>query len=233
MWCMGLVRDTVTPASPSSRQMSRVARGNQQTHPPSCLPSLYICLLPLDVSFVFNNTATNYPPWNNICSPFLQACFLTFCIIQVFCQRERETIPNCKIKNVQIPLNNRCAWWPPVTSEDTSLPSSSRQLTQPERPHFVWWLLLHQTSCRHILVLDSTRRKLQQSHLGWATSLQILPNLGTVCWQNSYLTPFWNGSADESSLTLAPCFLCFMHIICFFRTKPPQDIFWSYLKSNL
>ena len=37
MWCMGLVRDTVTPASPSSRQMSRVARGNQQTHPPSCL----------------------------------------------------------------------------------------------------------------------------------------------------------------------------------------------------
>ena len=34
---MGLVRDTVTPASPASRQMSRGARGNQQTHPPSYL----------------------------------------------------------------------------------------------------------------------------------------------------------------------------------------------------
>ena len=44
MWCMGLVRDTVTPASPSSRQMSRAARGRgkgsqrQPTNPSTLLP---------------------------------------------------------------------------------------------------------------------------------------------------------------------------------------------------
>ena len=41
IWSMGLVRDTVTPASPSSRHMSRVARGDHQTHPPSCAPTYY------------------------------------------------------------------------------------------------------------------------------------------------------------------------------------------------
>ena len=69
MWCMGLVRDTVTPVSPSSRQMSRVARvgqrvarGNQQTHPPSYLSTFCFTTTTLLHRSTFCLTTTSLLP---------------------------------------------------------------------------------------------------------------------------------------------------------------------------